>query len=722
MTVFAEQGYSIQPDELGLSRYTDLTLSPDGTVLYATHRYDGGIRAFQVSNAGLSQIDFASHTADPVAGSDPILAVFNDRLLSSGAAGGGLKLRRVLSDGRLTDEVSLGPQSNFGGDLYDLTAVSLPGGQTAVFAGIEGHSGTARLVFDISNQLIEATTISDTASAYANQTTSITFGSVDGSNVLVTASFLEDGITYWRIQSDGTVEEQASLGIGDGFWMSGPSAVEILEVDGRTFAIVGAADSNSLSVIELFADGSMVVRDHIIDDRFTRFDHVKELHSLQNGDRSYVFAAGADDGVTAFLVTREGRLLHQASVEDSLTTGLTNVSALTARSNGARIDLFAASSVEAGLSWLSLETEAIEQTLSALNSGGRLDGGSSADILYGASGNNTVYGHDGDDVIFDGSGQDVMFGGSGRDLFVLDADGARDVISDFNIEMDRIDLGAWPTLRSLNQLYSTSTADGLILSYGQETLEIKSHDGRSLSLNNFHETTLLGLTRLPQTIQPGLAGPIVDPPDLPQRVPYDPPVQPPPPDEGGLELLGTARNDTLRGGALGDSIYGLSGDDRLYGRDGGDIINGGSGSDSLFGEAGNDTLFGGTGRDLDWAGERTKTADEIHGGSGDDLLMGQSGSDLLDGGSGNDILSGGGGRDAFLFSADRDMLLDFDPNVDQLQLDEGIWGGGLTVDQVISKYAIVDGSDVSFSFSANTSLRILDWNDLSDFSHSIELV
>ncbi len=485
---------------------------------------------------------------------------------------------------------------------------------------------------------------------------------------------------------------------------------------------MGAANSNSLSVIELFADGSIAVRDHIIDDRFTRFDDANELHSLQHGDRSYVFAAGADDGVSAFLVTREGRLLHQASVEDSLTTGLTNVSALTARSNGTRIDLFAASSVEAGLSWLSLETGAIGQTLSGTNTGGRLDGGSNADILYGMGGDDTIYGHSGDDIIFDGAGQDVMFGGSGRDLFVLDADGARDVISDFNIEMDRIDLGAWPTLRSLNQLFSTSTADGLILSYGQETLEIKSHDGRSLSSDDFHETTLLGPTRLPQTIQPGFAGPIVQPPDLPQRVPYDPPVQPPPPDEGGLEFLGTARNDTLRGGALGDSIYGLSGDDRLFGRGGGDIVNGGSGSDSLFGEAGNDTLFGGTGRDLDWAGERTKTADEISGGSGDDLLMGQSGSDLLAGGSGNYILSGGGGRDTFVFSAGRDMLLDFDPNVDQLQLDEGIWGGGLTVEQVISKYGMVDGSDVSFSFSANTSLQILDWNDLSDLNHSIELV
>ena len=54
-------------------------------------------------------------------------------------------------------------------------------------------------------------------------------------------------------------------------------------------------------------------------------------------------------------------------------------------------------------------------------------------------------------------------------------------------------------------------------------------------------------------------------------------------------LIGTRRNDTLRGQSGADSIKGLAGHDKLYGN---------SGGDTLWGGAGNDTLTGGSGRDI----------------------------------------------------------------------------------------------------------------------------
>ncbi|MFZ3581917.1 hypothetical protein ACOI1H_07055 [Loktanella sp. DJP18] len=40
-----------------------------------------------------------------------------------------------------------------------------------------------------------------------------------------------------------------------------------------------------------------------------------------------------------------------------------------------------------------------------------------------------------------------MAGGAGADIFVLAPDGARDKIMDFEVDVDRIDLSAWPMLR-----------------------------------------------------------------------------------------------------------------------------------------------------------------------------------------------------------------------------------------------------------------------------------
>ena len=722
MTVFSFRDYVVPSEDLDLSRYTDLALSPDASVLYATHRYDGGIRAFQVSSGALIELAFVAHSSTPVSGSRPNIEYFGDGVLSGGGLNGELTFHELGNGGSFTTSRDLGPQTQFGGELFELTSTELSNGDTAIFAGIGGQAGIARLVFDQNNQLLESSIVADTSSAYADNTIAMAVGVVGATNVLITGSTTENGITLWTIQSDGSLLERASLGVGDGFWMSGPASIEIAEVSGRAFAVVAAHESNSLSVVEVFENGSLSVRDHIIDDLGTRFDAASKLTITQHGDRTYVFAAGADDGVSAFLITKNGRLLHLADIADGIDFGLTNISALAARSNGDQIDVFATSALEPGLTWLSFDAGPIGTTSEAASSGGNLSGTSGGDMLYGAAGADVMNGGDGNDVIIDGAGSDVLSGGAGRDLFVLDADNAVDRITDFDIEHDRIDLSAWPSLRSLNQIFWTTTADGIILTYGQETLEIATANSSPLDLADFNTASLIGPTRLPDTIQPGFAGPIVEPPALPPRIPYVPPVQPPPPEEGGLELLGTSAKDVLRGGDLGDSIFGLSNDDSLFGGGGNDIIDGGSGSDRILGEAGDDTLLGGTGRDLRWAGGTNSTSDTIQGGSGNDVIRGQSGPDRLDGGSGDDVLNGGDGRDTFVFTAGRDIIQDFDPAVDQLELDNSLWSGGLDTDGVLSRFGSTNDLGIVLAFNSEDSLQLLNISDLASLSASIDLI
>ncbi|WP_433989321.1 M10 family metallopeptidase C-terminal domain-containing protein [Sulfitobacter sp. TBRI5] len=54
-----------------------------------------------------------------------------------------------------------------------------------------------------------------------------------------------------------------------------------------------------------------------------------------------------------------------------------------------------------------------------------------ADILNGGAG---------DDIIIDGAGADILTGGAGADDFVFVRDDQRDVITDFQPGLDRIDL------------------------------------------------------------------------------------------------------------------------------------------------------------------------------------------------------------------------------------------------------------------------------------------
>src|SRR5690606_13971133 len=61
--------------------------------------------------------------------------------------------------------------------------------------------------------------------------------------------------------------------------------------------------------------------------------------------------------------------------------------------------------------------------------------------LTGTNGNNTLLAGDGNDILIGGKGDDILYGGAGADTFKWEAgDLGKDVIADFNINEDKIDL------------------------------------------------------------------------------------------------------------------------------------------------------------------------------------------------------------------------------------------------------------------------------------------
>ncbi|MEO0659445.1 MAG: hypothetical protein AAFY74_18535 [Pseudomonadota bacterium] len=171
------------------------------------------------------------------------------------------------------------------------------------------------------------------------------------------------------------------------------------------------------------------------------------------------------------------------------------------------------------------------------------------------------------------------------------------------------------------------------------------------------------------------------------------------------DLIGAGANrDTVNGGAGNDTVYGGGGQDQVDGGDdsdivgggeGTDVVNGGSGNDTLWGQGGTDTLNGGKGND-DIAGGGQgdlligqQGNDTLNGGYGNDTLSGGADNDTLNGNFGNDIMTGGLGADTFVFDdGGAKTVTDFSlAEGDILQLDDALWGGGLTEAQVVDQFA-----------------------------------
>lgn len=153
---------------------------------------------------------------------------------------------------------------------------------------------------------------------------------------------------------DGTPQtEIARVGAADGLGLQTPTGLELIEAWGRTYAIVGAAGSSSLSVVEVTATGALVPRDHVFDDMESRFLGVTALTSVLAGDRAFVLAGGADDGITLFELLPGGRLLLRDTVADGHGLTLDDPAALAAVAGSHALQVFAGSESEPGITQFS---------------------------------------------------------------------------------------------------------------------------------------------------------------------------------------------------------------------------------------------------------------------------------------------------------------------------------------------------------------------------------
>lgn len=216
--------------------------------------------------------------------------------------------------------------------------------------------------------------------------------------------------------------------------------------------------------------------------------------------------------------------------------------------------------------------------------------------------------------------------------------------------------------------------------------------------------------------------------------------------EGNDDLTGGAGDDTLNGGKGNDIQLGNSGDDLIFGQSGADFlsgqndddyINGGNGTDTLYGGMGNDTLLGGKNHDLIKGDAGLDTLrgdggnDTLMGGDGDDMLFGGGGNDMLyggagldtlDGGKGNDVITGGSDADVLIFRSGQDTIVDFEDDIDIVQIDDALWGGATATVEDILNAATVIGGDTVIDFGAGNTLTIAGLTDISLLENDIFII
>lgn len=74
--------------------------------------------------------------------------------------------------------------------------------------------------------------------------------------------------------------------------------------------------------------------------------------------------------------------------------------------------------------------------------GDSLEGGAGADTLRGGQGKDALDGGDGDDRVFGDRGADTLTGGNGDDVFVFQDESGIDLVADFKLGSDQLEIAS----------------------------------------------------------------------------------------------------------------------------------------------------------------------------------------------------------------------------------------------------------------------------------------
>ena len=699
------------------SRITDLAIITVGGEqrLVSTTRYDGVLQEWLLDGGVIVEGAQTSFEGDLIAGSNPSITTIAMGQAESILIGGGTNADLQVFNAVGAMPVVWSQLAPWFDGLQSTTTVSLADASQVVYGAIAGESGIAALRLDSLGTLQTAHVVAAPMPALSTAITSTAHANIAGQSYLIVASAAQNGLSSYLIDANGGLSAVGEVGTNDGLWINAPSAMQTVAINGRSYIVLASAGTDSLSVIEIDADGNMQVRDHLMDDRATRFGGVTALEIVQKDGKTFVIAAGADDGISVFLLIDGGLLVHRATIEDTVDITLDNVSAIAALSQGSGVDIFVASSSEPGVTQLYYDTGGAGVIQTAAMSGGTLQGTLVGDVLQGHDGADVIMAGSGDDILRDGAGADILSGGTGADVFIMAADGASDTVTDFTVGEDTLDLSLWPMMRDISQLFMTITDDGMRITYGDEVLIVQSSDGNPIDYRLLANGDVIGGTRLPVEIVAGYAGPLTparptdasDPAFNDQGTPIDPMALA---QMLGADQLGTLRSllggpesgldAVINGSAAAETLSGTSQADVIFAGGGSDTVNAGDGHDVLFGRAGNDLLVG---------------------GSGADTIIGGAGADILIGGIGHDILIGGAGADTFIFNAGNDLIEDFALGLDQITLNSRLWTGLTSATDLLTVYGSVENDGTVITFETGDTLTIAGIIDLSVLADDIAL-
>lgn len=466
-------------------------------------------------------------------------------LFSVHSLSGELQIATVTADGNIGTFSTISGTAGMGIKTVEL----IEGGPTpTIVASCYDGQMIGTFTIDETNTLVSLNTPISPDIFGGYRVTDLSVYEADRQTHFVAISAQANMIASFVIDENGEVTEVDHLGAMSGLGINSPTSLSRLSVHGQEYVLVASHGTSSVTVIELGESGTLTVTDQINDNAATRFSNLLEVETLTIGQHAFVALAGSDGGVTLLQLLDGGMLSEVATYNNPGTDDFGEITMLGLFAEGNTLVILTGSDASETVSAFSFDTSTMGTVIDGRGAGTAAD-----------------------DTLLSTQSTALLSGGDGSDTFILRDTSTTVEITDYEHGVDQIDLSHWPRAHSLTALEFVPLADGIQISYLDNTLIVRTHDGNPLEQGDFTDDDFFGLWRIPVAEQDG--------------------TNPPPNASSGLLLKqGSNDPDSLNGTDGADTLLGLGSDDTVNGFDGDDLIFGGAGDDILTGGHGQDTF------------------------------------------------------------------------------------------------------------------------------------
>ncbi len=225
---------------------------------------------------------------------------------AAGGADSGVSVFRVNSDGSLVNTTNVSDAGNVSAnlELYYASGVATAevGGETYLFVAARWDDGVSVFRVESDGGLVNTDNVADDDTLYLDGSEKLTTAEVGGITYLYVTGYQDSGLSIFRVENGGTLVNVHNLKDDETLSLQRPSHIITENIEGVTYIFVSAL-SDGVGVFRVESDGSLVNVANLDDDSNLNLDSPRGMATIKEGEETYFIAAGyIDDGLSAFNV------------------------------------------------------------------------------------------------------------------------------------------------------------------------------------------------------------------------------------------------------------------------------------------------------------------------------------------------------------------------------------------------------------------------------------